>query len=98
MRYILLFSDALFLGHGFGAIPAPGSFADSALFGSSRKIFGSAPRFFVPLRKSVGSLWEQRPLAFQCPESLGGKKGDFEMYLIVKWNSFGKSFSFDLID
>jgi len=23
----------LFLGHGFGTIPAPGSFADSALFG-----------------------------------------------------------------
>jgi len=31
------FSATLFLGHGFGTIPAPGSFADSALFGSSQK-------------------------------------------------------------
>jgi hypothetical protein len=61
------FSAALFLGHGFGAIPAPGSFNDSALFGSSPKISEVAPRFFVPLRKSVALLWEQRPLAFQCP-------------------------------
>ena len=74
IRYIFLLSAAMFLGHGFGAIPAPGSFADSALFGSSRKIFGSAPRFFVPLRKSVGSLWEQRPLAFQCSDSQGQKR------------------------
>src|SRR5258708_25556741 len=31
-------------------------------------------RFFVSLRKSVASLWEQRPLAFQCPESQGQKR------------------------
>jgi len=44
-RYILSVSAALFLGHGFGAIPAPGSFADSALFGSSQKISEHSPTF-----------------------------------------------------
>jgi single-strand DNA-binding protein len=71
----------LFLAHGFGAIPAPGSFNDSALFGSSQKISEILPRFFAPLRKSVASLWEQRPLAFSVPRVTGAEKEIFEMYL-----------------
>jgi len=50
-------------------------------FGSSPKVSETSPRFFVPLRKSVASLWEQRPLAFQCPEPQGQKRRFSQMYL-----------------
>src|SRR5579859_1621832 len=61
------FSAGHFLGHCFGLIPAPGSFAASA--------------FLVPLLKSLGSLpecsrspWEQKPSLFGCPRKMGQKK------------------------
>ncbi|OLE11813.1 MAG: hypothetical protein AUG89_09040 [Acidobacteria bacterium 13_1_20CM_4_56_7] len=47
--------------------------------------------FFVPLRKSVASLWEQRPLAFGVPRVTGAEKEIFEMYLYVEWNSAMRS-------
>jgi len=64
-RYIHL-SAAHFLGHCFGLIPAPGSFAASA--------FPVPPEQPGSLPQSSRSLWEQKPLAFGCPKKMGHKR------------------------
>jgi hypothetical protein len=60
------FFAAHFLGHRFGLIPAPDSFAASA--------FPVPPEQHGSLPQSSRSLWEQKPLAFGCPKNMGRKK------------------------
>ncbi len=80
------FSAGHFPGHCFGPIPAPGSFAASA--------FPVPPERHRSLPQSTRSLWEQRPLASECPRKMGQEKGEkFMSYLYVKWNSFGLRFA-----
>src|SRR6266849_563407 len=62
------FSAAHFPGHCFWPIPAPGSFAASA--------FPVPPERHRSLPQSTLSLWEQRPLASECPRKMGQEKGD----------------------
>jgi len=63
------------LGHGFGGIPAPCSFGSSAFRFLSKTLRKRQPRLFVPLPKCRPSLWEQTPLAFECP-NYKGRNGD----------------------
>src|SRR5260370_5326022 len=65
----LPFSATHFLGHGFGLIPAPGSFAASA--------FTVPPEMrWVPPIKQPLAL-EAEALAFGCPRKMGQKKETF---------------------
>ena len=61
------FSAAPFLGHGFGIIPAPGSFAPSAFPVPPSEPFGSLP-------ECSRSPWEQYPLRPWVPQGNGAKK------------------------
>src|SRR6202040_3809709 len=62
-----------FLGHCFGLIPAPGSFAASAFSVPPFDSFGSLP-------ECSPSLWEQRPSLLGASRKRG-KKGETQMYL-----------------
>src|ERR1700722_12670273 len=70
--------SAFSIGHGFGGIPAPGSFGSSAFPFPPKNLRERRRRFFVPLPKCRPSPWEQTPLAFECPNYEG--KGDSQMY------------------
>ena len=61
------FFAAPFLGHGFGIIPAPGSFPASAFPVPPSQSFGSLP-------ECSHSLWEQYPLRPWVPQGNGAKK------------------------
>ena len=61
------FFAAAFLGHGFGIIPAPGSFASSAFPVPPSESFGSLP-------ECSRSLWEQYPLRPWVSQGNGAKK------------------------
>jgi len=63
------FSAAPFLGHGFGIIPAPGSFAPSAFPVPPSEPFGSLP-------ECNRSPWEQYPLRPRVPQGNGAEKGE----------------------
>jgi hypothetical protein len=70
-----------FLRHGFGIIPAPGSFATSAFPIPPGESFGSLP-------ECSRSPWEQYPLRPRVPQGNGAEMEKQIMYLYVKWNSF----------
>jgi hypothetical protein len=75
-RYIFPFLPRCSSGTASGAIPAPGSFADSALFGSPRKISEGSPRLFrAPPKKRRLALGAA---ASRClvPSSHRGRKGE----------------------
>src|ERR1700731_3912266 len=77
---------AAFLGHGFGIIPAPGSFAASA--------FPVPPsKSLVPSQNAAARLGSSIHSALGCPKEMGQKKENHIMYLYVKWNSFGLRFA-----
>jgi hypothetical protein len=81
LRFVSL-SAAPFLGHGFGIIPAPGSFAASAFSVPPCESFG-------PSQNAAARLGSSIHFALGCPKEMGPEMEKQIMYLYVKWNSFG---------
>ncbi len=83
----LLFSATHFLGHGFGLIPAPGSFAASAF-----TVPPEMMRWVPPIKQPLALGAEAT--RFCVPQENGAEKGEVSMsYLYVKWNSFSVRFT-----
>jgi len=82
------------IGHGFGGIPAPGSFVSSAFPFPPKKSPGTAQEIFCAPPEMQTLALGADPSRFRVPQ-LRGQKGDSKMYVIVKWNRPGKVY-FDL--
>src|ERR1700684_2613259 len=69
----------LSIGHGFGGIPAPGSFVTSAFPFPPKNSLEKYRRVFVPLPKCRPSPWEQT-LSLSSAPITRAEKGDSTMY------------------
>src|SRR6267378_2338780 len=80
------------LGHCFGIIPAPGSFAGSAFPVPPYKSFETAPKVLCPSQKAAARFGSSIHSLSGCP-NYKGRNGAEVMHIYVKWNRISRWFA-----
>jgi hypothetical protein len=86
--FVFSLHSTLSIWHGFGGIPAPGSFVSSAFPFLPKKSPGTTLEIFCAPPEMQTLALGADPTRFGVPQLQGQKMEIKQMYVYVKWNKF----------